>query len=227
VVCEHVSTAERWILLNLLQLEIKRLNCSPTAPSSTMPERGLTLDRPDMVQAPSGKLRSMEARGLLPRDEACEACAGVDDSWDLGFSFALHSVAGSTLTAPQATAREVVYGTVDTVLRFQTRREDILSRLKQPLSYSKGFEQQRFGASDRSLGHASAALHISNQSHPQSSAVIQAAQAIQIYCSPLVSACAAVLCCAVLAMTLRYVLYRKYLNQYKSRIDKRRLSTRR
>ncbi|PMD26326.1 hypothetical protein NA56DRAFT_698501 [Hyaloscypha hepaticicola] len=97
----------------------------------------------------------------------------------------------------QATAREVVYGTVDTVLRFQTRREDILSRLKQPLSYSKGFEQQRFGASDRSLGHASAALHISNQSHPQSSAVIQAAQAIQIYCSPLVSACAAVLCCAV------------------------------
>lgn len=85
--------AERWILLNLLQLEIKRLNCSPTTPSTAMRERGLKLDRPHLVQA-----RSMEARGLLPRDEAWEACAGVDDSWDLGFFFALHSVAGSTLT---------------------------------------------------------------------------------------------------------------------------------
>jgi hypothetical protein len=28
-------------LLNLLQLEIKRLNCSPTAPNTTMPDRGL------------------------------------------------------------------------------------------------------------------------------------------------------------------------------------------
>lgn len=155
VVCEPVSMAERWILLNLLQLEIKRLNCSPTAPSTTMPERGLKLDRLDMVQAPSGKLRSMEARGLLPRDEAC---AGVDDSWDLGFSLLSTLSPAPPSRAPQATLREVVYGTVGTVMRFQARREDILSRLKQPFSCSKlrarALRRQRF------LGHASAALRI-------------------------------------------------------------------
>ncbi len=37
-------------------------------------------------------------------------------------------------------------------------------------------------------------LHISIQSHPQPSAVTQVAQAIHMYCSPLVSAGAAVLC---------------------------------
>jgi hypothetical protein len=158
-----------------------------------MPERGLKLDRLDMVQAPFGKLRSMEARGLLPRDEAW---AGVDDSWDLGFSLLSTLWPAPPSRASQATGREVVYGTVGTVMRFQARREDILSRLKQLLSYSRlratALRRQRY------IGHASAALYSSHQSHTQPSAVIQTAQAIQIYCSPLVSAGAAVLCCAVL-----------------------------
>jgi hypothetical protein len=99
VVCEHVfhgRALDPAKQLNLLQLEIKRLNCSPTAPNNTMPDRGLESSTgPTWVQAPFGKLRSMEARSLLPRDEALGACAGVADSWDLGFSLP-PSVAGST-----------------------------------------------------------------------------------------------------------------------------------
>lgn len=138
VVCEHLSMAERWILLNLLQLEMKRLNCSPTAPSTTMPEAR-------QARHGSGAIWEASEHGSQGSSPTGRGLRGLRRGPRLlGFGLFKSSPLcrpAPPSRAPQATAREVVYGTVDTLLRFQTRREHILSRLKQLLSYSKGLEQ--------------------------------------------------------------------------------------